>query len=237
MKNVRAIFVDCDGVLYDRDQCTNHDMVDIGFGKTFERYHIPFQEFDQKHHELKHRGIRGVWNAVLALCNKYNIAFDDFTKYMVANTDYSRISQDSEMLNLLQRLGAVMPVYIVTNNSTPHLNKIFSCLNGGIPFKNPQEELNIHFISIENTLSDGVFHSKKMDGQLTNLCQQFGYKPQEVLLLDDTESVRKKALEQGLQITEKPIEKSEDTKIVLRHFLKSVSSQITKQAHISHSGR
>ena len=217
MKNVKALFIDCDGVLYDKKQCTNQDMIDIGFGKTFEQYHIPFEAFNQKHAELKQQGIRGVWNSVLALCNEHHVSFKDFAANMVQYTDYTRISKDMEMLALLKRAGIVLPIYIVTNNIAPHLNKIFACLNGGKPFKNVQKELNIHFITIENTLSDGFFHSKKMENQLTKLCTKIGYKPQEVLLLDDTESVRKVASNQGLQV--RVIRTPRDTKTILRSVL------------------
>lgn len=219
MKDVKALFIDCDGVLYNKDQCTDYDMVEIGFGTTFEQYHIPFDKFHQKRTELKQQGIRGVWNPVLALCNEHNISFEEFARNVVTHTNYSRISADSEMLVLLKQVGAILPIYIVTNNSTPHLNKIFSCLNGGTPLQNPQKELNIHFIAIENTLSDGIFHSKKMKKQFTNLCKQIGLTPHKVLLLDDSTSVREAALEQGLQITKMPIETSEDTKQILKHIL------------------
>ena len=219
MKNIKALFIDCDGVLYDKNQCSSHDMVDIGFGKTFEKYQIPFTEFTHKHIELKQKGIRGVWNAVLDLCNKYHLSFSEFTKNVVNNTDYSLISTDFEMLNLLKKVGTLIPTYIVTNNSAPHLNKIFACLNGGTALQNPQQELNIHSITIENTFYDGIFQSKKMETQLPKLCEQITCQTENVLLLDDTESVRKTAIDQGLKITNTPIEKPEDTKKILREAL------------------
>ena len=219
MKNVKALFIDCDGVLYDKKECTNQDIAIIGLDKTLAQYNISLKEFNQRHEDLRQAGVRGIFNAVLDLCVARGVPFNNFANSMVNNTNYSRISPDPEMLKLLKMTSKILPIYIVTNNSTPHLNKIFACLNNGIFLQDVQKELNIHFFAIESTLSGGIFHSKKMEKQLTNLCTQIGCKPSEVLLLDDTESVRKIAAEQGLQITKKAIENPKETKTILRSVL------------------
>ena len=223
MEEIKALFVDCDGVLYDKKECTAKDITVIGLGKTFAEYHLSRAEFERKRIELKKQGIRGVFNAVLAMCRRHHIVFDDFVAHVAMHTDYSRISKDLEMLSLLKQAGEILPVYIVTNNTFPHLHKIFSCLNGGEPIKNVQKKLNITFIPIEETMADGIFHSKKMKTQLANLCKRIGQSPQEVLLLDDSESIREEAVEQGIQITERPIETPADTKTILRRVINEKS--------------
>ena len=92
-------------------------------------------------------------------------------------------------------------------------------MNGKVALANPQKELNIKFVAIEDTLADGVFHSKKMGTQLSDLCLKIGQKPENVLLLDDTPEVCQIALVQGLTITDQPIAGPKETKQILRGFI------------------
>lgn len=217
IKTLKAVFIDCDGVLYSSQELTNEDIAITGINSALTKYHLSRTELDQIRADLKKRGIRGMFNAIRAMCNNHDISFDEFTKTMVSKIDFSRISPDQELLTLLKQTGDQIPVYIVTNNTRPHLDRIFDCLRGGSTCPNTEKELNIKFIPIEDTTIDGVFQSKKMHGQLTRLCQQFGFDPQNVLLLDDSESVREQAKKEGVLTT--PIQHPNDTKKILRRIL------------------
>ena len=217
MEQVRALFIDCDGVLYNKDCCTYHDIAVVGFGKTLDHYGISQDEFQKVRTTLREQNVRGLLNAALALCNLHKIQFNDFAKRMVANTDYSRILEDGDILRLLKSCGEVMPIYIVTNNTAPHLDKVLAQLHAGHPFDNVEKQLNIHLITIENTLADGVFHPKKTGTQLTDLCAQIGKKQKNVLLLDDTTDVCEAAKAQGLQVA--CIQSPSDTKMILRRMI------------------
>ena len=215
MKNIKALFVDCDGVLYDKQDCTYHDMAVIGFGEAMNALNIPHDELAPTRAKLKEMDVHGLFNAALVMCQKRNIPFDLFAQEMVKKIDYSRIPDDKEMLRLLHECGSQMPVYVVTNNTRPHLQKILNRLNG-----NNNEDisvLNVHPIAIEDTFCDGFFHPKKTGRQLTELCSKIGLEPRNVLLLDDTKDVCDAALAQGLQIGF--IEKPNDTKIILRRII------------------
>ncbi|MBQ3696273.1 MAG: HAD family hydrolase [Alphaproteobacteria bacterium] len=215
MKNVKALFIDCDGVLYDKKECTDEDITTVGLGKTLAEYNLFLDEFDEIHAKLKKNKIRGFFNAVLALCQRHDIEFAEFAQKLVNNINYRRISKDLELLDLLKKVK--LPVYIVTNNTRVHVEKIFAYLKGGVPFKDVQKELGVKFVAIEDTLKDGIFHSKKMENMLTELCAQSGLKPEEVLLLDDSENVYKVALAQGLQAY--LISSPKETKEILRGFI------------------
>ncbi|MBQ4472643.1 MAG: HAD family hydrolase [Alphaproteobacteria bacterium] len=217
MKQVRALFIDCDGVLYNKDCCTYHDIAVVGFGKTLAHYDISEDEFQKVRTTLREQNVRGLLNAALALCNLHDIQFNDFATRMVSNTDYSRILEDWDILRLLKSCGEVMPIYIVTNNTAPHLDKVLTQLHGGQPFDDVEKQLNIRPITIENTLADGVFHPKKTGTQMTDLCKKIGQKPENVLLLDDTTDVCLAASAQGLQVTY--IQSTNDTKAILRRML------------------
>ena len=215
--NVKALLIDCDGVIYNKQDCTYEDIAIVGFGKAMDILNIPRADLAPTRAELKGRGVHGLLNAALAMCDKQNIPFDSFAMEMVKNIDYSRIEPDWDMLRLLRDCGAKMPIYIVTNNTRPHVEKIFTCLRGGRPFENVEESLNIRLVTIENTLADGVFHPKKTGTQLTDLCVQIGQLPENVLLLDDTADVCQAAQIQGLQV--RPIKTPYDTKMILRSII------------------
>ncbi len=201
MKNVKALFIDCDGVLY--DDIGGSDNIE-GIYKTLDQYGISQEEFHQTRAELKKNEVRGVFNSVRELCKKYHTEFNEFAAHTVANTDYSYISPDPEMLNLLKNLATVMPIYIVTNNTRPHLNKIFDCLRGNSSSTDLSEELGIRVITIEDTLEYNsnfghkVFHPKQMHNQFIKLCDKIKQPPACVALIDDTERIRHKAEKQGL---------------------------------------
>ena len=215
MKNVKALFIDCDGVLYDKEACTYHDIAIIAFGKALDALNIPREEVPPTRARLKAKGVHGLLNAALALCQERHIDFNVFADVMAQNTDYNRIPKDVDMLRLLRECGAKVPIYIVTNNTAPHLQNILNCLNGGKI--QSTEDLKIHLITIEDTLRDGVFFPKKAEGQLPYLCAQIGEKPEDVLLLDDTQDVCDAALAQGLQVAF--VGKPCDTKAILRRII------------------
>jgi len=223
MENIKALFIDCDGVLYNDAENADDNIVNISLGKTLAPYGISMDEFNQTRAALKEEGIRGLFNSALDLCHRYHIEFSDFAVNMVNNTDYSQIPSDPEMLGLLKKVGACLPVYIVTNNTAPHLIKIFNQLRGKVSSQNPQEELGIHLISIEDTLAFDrecqrtIFHPKQMKDQFKKLCAQLDLLPGQVALIDDTERIRKKAEKQGMHTiaTDGP----EDTKETLRRVI------------------
>ena len=223
MKNIRALLIDCDGVLYYRSEYTDDDIVRLALGKTLAQYHISQDEFDQARTSLKEEGIRGLFNAALEICNHHHIAFNDFAVTMTNNTDYNNIAQDLEMLELLKKVGTLIPTYIVTNNTLPHLVKIFDQLRGKQASKSLQEELSLNLITIETTsafdheFNRTIFHPKQMKEQFKKLCAQMDLPPETVALIDDTERIRKKAKEQGLITI--PTEGPKDTKDILRRII------------------
>lgn len=220
MNKTKAIFIDCDGVLYDKQYCTYEDIAVVALEKTLAKYNIPYSEFQTKRIELRNKGVHGLINTILKLCQSKGIPFGEFSKEMVKNTDYSRIPKDTEMLKLLQQAGTVKAIYIVTNNTRPHLEKVLSCLKGE---DTPVEfsKLNVYPITIEETLYDGMFHPKKVTGQFKDLCAAVGEKPQNVLMLDDTQEVCDAAINQGVKTF--LIQCPGDTKTILKGVINEKS--------------
>ena len=219
MKNIKALFIDCDGVLYDKSRCSYHDIAVVALKKTLDFFKIPMEAVESTRQHLKTKGIRGLFNTVLYLCNKRHIAFDNFATKMALYTDYTNIPKEREMLLLLKELAVIMPTYIVTNNTLPHLNKVFHRLAGGNYV--PLEQSKIYPITIETTLAQNVFHTKKSAQHLTLLCQHLGQNPQNVLLLDDTLDVCEAAQAQGLQVA--VINTPDDTKKIFKKLIQQKS--------------
>ena len=222
IENMQTLLIDCDGVLYTGEQCTDQD-IKGGLDKTLDEFHIPREMFPETRAALKEMGIRGLFNSVLDLCYRYRILFDEFAEKTMANTDYSKIPPDPEMLDLLKKVAKVMPVCIVTNNTSPHLKKIFERLRGEPCAEGLEEELGIKVITIEDTLYDDpeagrkIFHPKQKEGQFTRICSILGQSPAKVGILDDTERIRKKAWKQGLVPI--PTNGATDTKNVLKQVI------------------
>jgi len=229
IKNVKAVFIDCDGVLYPPEACTDEEIAVKGLNAALAEYKIPRDELDQARADLKKKKIRGMFNAVRVLCERRGIPFNEFAKLMASKIDYSHIPEDAELLDLLRNVGKVMPVYIVTNNTRPHLEKVFSCLRGGRVCQDTQNDLNIKFISIEETSENGIFHSKKMEGQWTALCRRVSkeirrpLKPENFLVLDDSQSILDEAVDQNLSIY--AIQHPRDTKEMLRRLLEKSKNE------------
>ena len=104
MKKAKALFIDCDGVLYDKRECTDRDIAELGLNETLAQYHISPEEFTQARLALKKQEVRGLFNTILSLCKKYNIDFDEFATNMASNENCSKISADLDMLTLLKKV-------------------------------------------------------------------------------------------------------------------------------------
>ncbi len=212
MKEIKTLFIDCDGVLYDKKNLTYYDMAVVAFHKALSVFDISAKEAVLTGASLKKKNIHGFFNMPLALCKKKQIPFRAFADTMANSTDYSHIPADKSLLKLLKEAGKIMPVYIVTNNTRPHLNHILKRLNGDKPIE--CADLNIYPITVEETLYNGQFHTKRNGNQLTHLCESVGQKPKNVLLLDDTQNVCDAALAQGLKVF--PITGPKATKLILK---------------------
>lgn len=193
MPKIQTIFVDCDGVLYNQNLLTYEEIVDAG-RRSGLRLGLDWTDFDKIHEQLKNLGFRGFYNTVLKLCQAQGISFQKLAKGMTEILDYSKIQPNPELLNLLQKISQKRNVYIFTNNTRVHLEKIFECLFGCTV-----DQSGLPAITAESTLENGCFHPKRMPGVLTKWCKKVGSLPQNTLMLDDSERVIESAQAEGLQ--------------------------------------
>ena len=193
MQEVQAIFVDCDGVLYDVDLLTYDEIVAAG-RQAGSDLGLNWTDFDEVHAGLKEQGYHGFYNTVLKLCQAQGISFEKLSQKMTEILDYSRIQKNPKLLPLLQQVAQNKRLFIFTNNTRFHLEKIFDRLFGCTV-----EQSGLSAITAESTFENGYFYPKRMEGVFNKWCQKLGLQPSKTLMLDDTDSVIEAAQREGLQ--------------------------------------
>lgn len=234
MPNIQAVFVDCDGVLYDVNLLTYEEIV-ASARQAGTALGLKWDDFDKVRAGLKERHYHGFYNTVLKLCQAQGISFNALAQKMVGILDYSRIKPDKELLPLLQKVALNKKLYIFTNNTRAHLEKVFNQL-----FNCSVQDSGLAAITAESTLENGYFYPKRMDGVLTKWCQKIGVPPQNTLMLDDTNTVIEAAQKEGLQYRQ--IENAQMTKSILKEIyekhkrhphLRQTSRRISAQKYAS----
>ena len=221
MDDIKAIFVDCDGVLYDKEKLSYHDIAIEAFGKAAAELSVSTKQIQQRHGALKNQDIHGLFNVALSFCRELNVPFRQFAHFMVQHTDYSRIPRDTEMIALLKQIAQQLPVYITTDNTWLHLLTILNHLQG--QQKNDiLTAFHVMPLTVEDSLYDGWFHPKRVENQMNYLCCQTDHVPKSVLMLDDTPAVCEAAQRQGLQTIQ--ITGPEHTKQILKGLIHEKSN-------------
>lgn len=211
MQEVLAVFVDCDGVLYDVDLLTYNEIVSAG-RRAGDSLGLNWNDFDKVHNELKSQGFHGFYNTVLKFCQVQGISFGKLTQIMTEILDYSRIEPNPELLSLLQQVAQKRKLFIFTNNTRVHLERIFDRLFGCTV-----EQSGLNAITTENTLENGYLYPKRMPGVFNKWCKKIGASPKNTLMLDDSENVIEAAQKEGLQFIK--IENARMTEQVLKELI------------------
>lgn len=193
MQEVQAVFIDCDGVLYDVHLLTYEEIL-AACQTARQKLGLNWDDFDKIREKERQKGFHGVYNVILQMCQAQKIPFETVAKEIVKVLDYSRIGENPKLLDLIHKVAQKRKVYIFTNNTYAHLNEIFMRL-----FHTDVLGTKLNFITIEDTLLNGRFYTKKMPGVLTDWCHKIGSKPQNTLIMDDTLDIIQAAQEQGLK--------------------------------------
>ena len=215
MKEIKAIFIDLNGTLYNFDFLKYQQMIDALYEAGTD-LGLKWADFAKTKAQLKEKGYRGFYNTALALCQQQNISFDLVAKKMADKLDHTMLHPNPELLDVLQRLSKLKKVVILTNTTRPHLEKVFKYL-----FQCSIRQSGLKVVSIEETLKRGHFYVKRMSGVLTNWCKKMKVPPENTLILDDSDKIIQAAKEQGLQY--RHIKDSSETLKILKRLLKTYS--------------
>ena len=232
--------VDCDGVLYPREQLPTEKIV-AAVEKVFDKYQIPAeirQECSQKARESKYNGL---YQYTSFVARQVGIPFDILAKEIVAHTDYSHIQPNPDLLKKLRYLNRRHEVCIYTNNTKQHTLAVCEKLFG----KNP-ETVGIPIYHIGTIQRQGLLCPKQSKEALWLLWKIYAKEFKEMCFLDDTPAILnavQKAGCRGQLITKEApllgfvsdvIEKSKYMKPIKRHELTPFDKQVQQSLFRQH---
>ncbi|MFV0626527.1 MAG: HAD family hydrolase [Alphaproteobacteria bacterium] len=181
----QTLIVDCDGVLYPKESLQLQEFVSA-MNETVLKFGISKENYEKISSETKDQK-PGMYNFIYALCDSNDKKYADFCQEMTQKVDYSRIERDEPLFELLKSMndGKNFDVVILTNNTRPHLEKVFDKL-----FDRSVEEFEyesgVMCYDITDMKYGDLFYPKQSQIGLKLFSQQISKKPQECILVDDT---------------------------------------------------
>ena len=190
---MKALILDCDGVLYPEYQVPLSKILSIMKNLAFYSYNITPENYEKISKETIEKKEEGMFNFIFNLMGKNMDLFHKFCKKMINLTDYSNIKRDDELFELLLKTSKKYELYILTNNYVTHLNKVYENLFGinleNFPFKS---------YDITSTYKDGKFHPKQSENGFINFLQKINKKNNECIVCDDSKRNIKRCIEYNI---------------------------------------
>ncbi len=181
----QTLIVDCDGVLYPKEDLQLQEFVSA-MNETILELGISKESYEKISSETKERK-PGMYNFVYALCNLSDEKYEAFCQKMTEKVDYSRLKRDESLFELLKATNEHkdFEVVILTNNTRPHLEKVFDKL-----FDRSVEEFEyesgVMCYDIADMKKGDAFYPKQSQIGLKLFSQKISKNPQECILVDDT---------------------------------------------------
>lgn len=221
---IKNILLDCDGVLYPLTELPTKNIVeamkfvyrnDVGL-KPDEQKMISEKTISEEH--------LGMFNYIKEICYCKNYDFNLFCKNMTKQIDYMKIRKNEQMWQTLQSMTYHYNVGIFTNNSRAHLDKIFKQVFA--KDISQVEGQGIKAYDIRSTEHGGYFLPKQDKKGFALFLAKLGMKPEETILLDDTQINIKRAKDAGMQAILITPEKS------VINELRKISGTIVRQSKV-----
>ena len=208
----KTLIIDCDGVLYPASMLTLREFVDAMKDTYRNDLKVDGATQEKVSKETLAKNRLGMFNYINAMCNETGHNFDDFCHKMQDKIDYSKISPDVSLYNMLVNEAKKNHVVILTNNHMSHLDKVLQQRFGKTVFE--MQEAGIECFDIKSTMRNGVFYPKQDPKALSIFTDRLGVNPQDCVLIDDT----KRNLDAAKQIGMQTFLIDED-KNTLKHYL------------------
>lgn len=181
-KNRETLIIDCDGVLYPKEDLQLHEFVDA-MKEVAKENNVSEETFERISKETKEKS-PGIFNFIHAICDKDEEKHQDFIHKMAEKVDYSRIKRDDNLLNLIKKTQKDYDVVIFTNNTRPHLEKVFEKR-----FGKTVAETGLECYDISHTKYNDIFHPKQSQLGMKLFSQKIGKNAHECTLVDDTQKI------------------------------------------------
>lgn len=175
-----VLLIDCDGVLFP-ETCLPITEINQAIRETATKRGYQHKDLvDAKNRAVQNHEI-GLFNVVWELVNKNINVYEDFCTEAFSLINYSRISKNEKLLELLKHISQYYDIYIATNNHYLHVKNVISKL-----FElDLNEQSFINVIDITKTLHNGCFHPKQSFEGLEIYAKLAKSIPQKCILLDD----------------------------------------------------
>ncbi len=120
----RLFLIDCDGVLYPKENITKQDFLNA-INHVFSEYGISKNVLKECSIAANAKKYRSLYNYVFTVAQACNISYDEMTRKIVNATDYSHIQPNPKLLDALTRLQEKNHLCIYTNNTNYHVDAVF----------------------------------------------------------------------------------------------------------------
>ena len=193
----KTLIIDCDGVLYPASELTLKDFVEAMKSTYREDLKVSSEVQERVSNETLAKKHLGMFNYINAICKETEYNFDEFCNKMFDRVDYSKISKDIALFNLLCAETKKNDVLILTNNHIVHLNKVLQQRFGKNIFE--MQEAGIKCFDIKSTMKNGVFYPKQDPKALTLFADRLGVAVEDCVLIDDSKRNIDAAKSVGMQ--------------------------------------
>ncbi|EAX93205.1 haloacid dehalogenase-like hydrolase family protein [Trichomonas vaginalis G3] len=172
----QVLLIDLDDTIYPQDWIPLEIIVE-SVVKTLKEYGYSQKDIDDQ----SNVGGAGIFNWALRVLKGDLVKFDQFCIDVYKKIDYSTIKRDDHLYSLLQKASEKFDIYIATNNTRVHVEKICE-----LHFGHSLNTACFGCIDIKDTYFDGVFHPKQTPGNLAVYAKLAKTEPSNCILLDDS---------------------------------------------------
>ena len=192
LSKVNTLIIDVDGVLFPETQLSIQAII-AGIKDSINKISVTKKEYDLIRKQVKRNKQKGLYNLALKLCKNDKNKYQKFCDNVVDAIDYSTIKPNPELYQLLERAGRNHDIFIFTNNTINHVDKVYYQLWG-----KTSNDVFFKTCPVEFTEKNGYFHPKQSNDGFPIFLEKINKKPSECILLDDTEVNINMALSHGL---------------------------------------
>jgi len=192
----RLFLIDCDGVLYPKENITKQDFLNA-VNHVFAEYGVSKNVLEKCSKAAYAKKYRSLYNYVFTVAQACNIPYDEITRKIVAATDYSRVQPNPKLLEALKCLREKNHICICTNNTNYHVDAVFRKLF----CEQTPDQLGMTVFHIGTLQRRDVLCPKYARESFWLLEKTFAIDIKEMYLLDDTPEIIRAFPGKGVLIT------------------------------------
>ena len=177
----RLFIVDCEGVLYPKENISRQEFLDA-INQVFMSYGITKKILTRCLQLTAQKKYQGIYNYVYTVAQECGLSYKEITRRIAEATNYNKIQPNPEIAAALIRLREKNNICIYTDSTNYHVEAVFKKLfNGQTP-----EQLDIPVFHIGTLQRQDVLYPKCSKESTWLLEKVFTTPFQNMYLLDDS---------------------------------------------------